>query len=363
MCSNETIYESECRKFISELEIPDGYELDISVVYDAKSMTSGYNSAMLNSDAKYKIYIHHDVYLINRHLLKDLLDIFRDESIGMVGQVGVKVLPESGVMWGEKGQDKRIGKWIQNGINKTQFFEGTDSTLPYDEVTAVDGLFIATQYDVKWRDDIFTGWDFYDVSQAYEFNKVGYKVVIPSNNMPWCLHDSKIMSLLNYYEYRNVFLREYCGRTVKNEEDNYALNCQRADIFVDKINEMLGSHTDKDFDVLCMLFNQKEFLSETARYSTKLMYAYVMMVIISKAKRGNEDKYVMDCYSIDEFMDKWRELKFLIFEIEFLGLEESIVKIRKKIKENNLSEILIDELIDTSALDKKLVKERIGYGK
>ena len=357
MCSNEITYENECRKFISMLSIPDGYELEVSVIYEARSMTSGYNRGMYLSDAKYKIYIHHDVYLINRNLLYDLLSIFSDDSIGMVGQVGVKEMPMSGVMWGEKGKDKRIGKWIQNGINKTKLFEGQKYSYPYDEVVAVDGLFIATQYDIPWREDIFTGFDFYDVSQAFEFRKAGYKVVIPSDNMPWCIHDSKTMSLINYYEYRDVFMKEYYGITTKCTEDNYSTNCIRADLYVSKINDMLKSHTKKDYDVLCMLFNQQDFLDNTVRYSTKLMYAYVMMVIISKASIGAEDAYVMNCYSIDEFIEKWRRLKFLIFEIEFLELNDSLIRLKELVKAYNLSDILINELINTVALNKERVRE------
>ena len=66
---------------------------------------------------------------------------------------------------------------------KTQLFVASDKqNKPYTEVEAVDGLFIATQYDVKWREDIFDGWDFYDISQSEEFHRAGYKVVVPYIN-------------------------------------------------------------------------------------------------------------------------------------------------------------------------------------
>ena len=31
------------------------------------------------------------------------------------------------------------------------------------EVEGVDGLLMATQYDIPWREDLFDGWDFYDL--------------------------------------------------------------------------------------------------------------------------------------------------------------------------------------------------------
>lgn len=55
MCSNDTQYEQECIKYINNLLIPEGYELDIKVIRDAASMTEGYNRGMnfLMPDIKY----------------------------------------------------------------------------------------------------------------------------------------------------------------------------------------------------------------------------------------------------------------------------------------------------------------------
>ena len=58
MCTNDEQYCEECIRYINDLKIPDGYEIDIITVKDAPSMTSGYNAAMNSSDAKYKVYMH-----------------------------------------------------------------------------------------------------------------------------------------------------------------------------------------------------------------------------------------------------------------------------------------------------------------
>ena len=79
----------------------------------------------------------------------------------------------------------------------------------YQEVEAVDGLLIATQYDVMWREDLFDKWDFYDVSSGFEMRRKGYKVVVPSMLEPWCLHDDGVMNLVNYYVERGKFIKEY----------------------------------------------------------------------------------------------------------------------------------------------------------
>ena len=63
-------------------------------------MTSGYNSAMTETDARYKIYMHQDVYIINKYFLLNIIDIFnKDDSIGMIGMIGSIHIPPSAVMW------------------------------------------------------------------------------------------------------------------------------------------------------------------------------------------------------------------------------------------------------------------------
>ena len=77
------------------------------------------------------------------------------------------------------------------------------------EVEAIDGLLMATQYDIPWREDLFDKWDFYDVSQSLEFIRHGYKVVVPYMEKPWCIHDDGFVNLVNYYGEREKLLREY----------------------------------------------------------------------------------------------------------------------------------------------------------
>ena len=77
------------------------------------------------------------------------------------------------------------------------------------DVEAVDGLLMITQYDVPWREDLFKGWDFYDISQSFEFRRAGYRVVVPEMAEPWCIHDDGFLNLANYYNERKIFQKEY----------------------------------------------------------------------------------------------------------------------------------------------------------
>ena len=62
ICTNNDLYLNECLHYIDHLVIPEGYEVDVLTIQDAISITTGYNEGMHASDAKYKIYMHQDVF-------------------------------------------------------------------------------------------------------------------------------------------------------------------------------------------------------------------------------------------------------------------------------------------------------------
>ena len=204
-CVNDDRYEQERLKYLNHLIVPEGYEVESLSVREAKSMTAGYNEGMHGSDAKYKVYLHQDVFIVNRNFIQDLLDIFTEKDIGMIGMVGAAELPENSIMWNMP----RVGKLYVNLIYQSHksVFGGIEEK--YQQVQAVDGLLIATQYDLHWREDLFHYWDFYDVSQSQEFIQKGYRVVVPSQKQPWCIHDDGFNNLKNYYQARRIFNEQY----------------------------------------------------------------------------------------------------------------------------------------------------------
>lgn len=205
MCSNDELYERECISYIEKLALPAGFEREVLTVKEAASMASGYNEAMQESDAKYKIYLHQDVFILHHNFINDILELFSNPQIGMVGMVGGMEVESIPVMWfGE-----RVGKLYTHAVDTACSSVLGEVEGRYQEVQAVDGFLMATQYDLKWREDLFQGWDFYDVSQSMEFRRKGYQVVVPHMEEPWCIHDDGILNLDHYYEAMEIFLKEY----------------------------------------------------------------------------------------------------------------------------------------------------------
>jgi len=204
--NNDDIYK-KCLSNISKLDVPAGYEVELLSVKKAESMASGFNSMIRNNEAKYKVYLHQDVFIINKTFIQDFLSVFSDTKVGMIGVVGSAQVPPNGIWW-ESAYN--FGKVYEShtGIIRLLSFRNIESK--FEEVQCIDGLIMITQYDIPWREDIFTGWHFYDLSQSLEFIRAGYKVIIPRQQQPWCIHDCGLTFVTNdYHNYRQVFLNEY----------------------------------------------------------------------------------------------------------------------------------------------------------
>lgn len=204
---NKDVYQKSL-SYITKLKIPEGMEIEIIAINDAKSITSAYNRAMQKSDSKYKVYLHEDVYIQNENFINDILNIFKaDQNIGLIGMVGAKVIPVSGI-WQE--DHWKVGKVFDSHGVLMELLNLNEIPELYTEVKGIDGLMMITQYDLWWREDIFDGLYFYDLSQSIEFLRKKLKVVVPSQQTPWCIHDCGIVTTSNKFEeYRNIFLDNY----------------------------------------------------------------------------------------------------------------------------------------------------------
>ncbi|MGF9600659.1 glycosyltransferase family protein [Bacillus subtilis] len=206
-CVNDDILYDLCKRHIYSLSVPPHMEVELIDIRNADSMASGYQKAMQDSDSKYKVYLHQDTFIINRAFIYDLLYVFQqNDGLGMIGVIGAEEVPQSGIWW---EASKKTGKVIE--------YRSTYSYLSFDEidetvktVQALDGLLLATQYDVPWRKDIFDGWHLYDTSQCFEFRKKGYIVGIPHQKEPWVLHAcGNEFDSDQYSYYLEKFLGEY----------------------------------------------------------------------------------------------------------------------------------------------------------
>ena len=208
-CVNDEDWYSECLLYLQHLEMPEGMQAEYLPIRGAKSMCAGYNEGLRRSDAKYKVSLHQDTLVVNKQLVRDLKALFADESIGAVGVIGCRNLPRSGIWWdGMRTYGRVLHACEPESVVDSV---GMQPEGAYMEVEAVDGLFIAMQYDIPWREELFTGWHLYDTSICKEVQRSGKRVVVPNQTEEfWCIHCPKEKPLASDYRgYQKTFLKEY----------------------------------------------------------------------------------------------------------------------------------------------------------
>lgn len=308
ICANKEGFLEECLWYIDQLSVPEGYECERMVIRDAKSMASGYNMAMTKSDAKYKIYLHQDTFILNQNMLSDLLDLFADHEIGMVGVVGTcdfSAGADYTLNWDVGGAEVSVG------IN-SHFLIGEKETDRTD-VVCIDGVLMATQYDLPWDEETFDGWDFYDISQSVNFLQAGFRVVVPCVRIKediWVYHDKGRSAYDAWERYRKIFCDKY-----------RSLGYEYSDIGLLKMNEELNNQRNQifkvfqagDFDLTNELLNR---LGEDD-LDLRLCYVALFLSIRSEEIMTIGRSSYSEARELDVFIEEFDELKFMCRRMYF----------------------------------------------
>jgi glycosyl transferase family 2 len=202
-CVNDETQYATCLRYLTALQIPSEYSVERIAVLGATSMAEGYQRAMETSPARYKIYVHQDVYVVHQRLLLELIHLFRTyPRLGMVGVMGTTRLPASGIWWVNNASYAYGWDWLYvrlasvlRGISllptayqrRLRFQRLRSFVGDYLPAVAVDGLLMATQYDLPWIDPL-RGFMLYDQVQSLEFIKAGLEVGIARQGAIWCIH-------------------------------------------------------------------------------------------------------------------------------------------------------------------------------
>lgn len=335
ICTNNMQYYSECVRYIEDLEVPEGYSTDIICIQEAESMTQGYNAGMQASDAKYKVYLHQDTFILNTHFLFDILHIFeQDERIGMLGVLGGETLPTDAncyLQWDVGAILVYNTKGVIKCVNRQERIKG------YMPVMAVDGLIMVTQVDIPWREDFLEGWDFYDVSQSLEMRKEGYQVVVPYQEEPWCYHDCGLSKLENYDYYRHKVIEEYPRYFREGGDLEEELKEKKYREEIKGIRE--GMHKIANagaYDELCRFTNDiREFnLADTwIQEMTNLMDIYSL-------EKANGKGKISEWWALkdwEQLYEYYRWLRFVLLRTGYQREDERIEELKTMIGEGRLT--------------------------
>jgi Glycosyltransferase like family len=187
-CVREDALYDRLRSSIDALERPEGVELGLFTEREERNLSAAYNRLQAAAAGwRYKAYLHDDVVILNRRLVGDVLRIFRDRRVALIGVAGCRYLPESCVWWDGSGV---VGKVVHLVGDRREALELEEPASELERVEAVDGVFMATQHDLPWDEEI-PGFHFYDVAQSTRYLLAGCDVVVPRQVEPWLAHEHR----------------------------------------------------------------------------------------------------------------------------------------------------------------------------
>ena len=172
---------------------------------------------------------------------------------------------------------------------------------------------------------MFQGWDYYDISQCYEFHRKGLKVVVPEQREYWCYHDNKFSRLADYDKWRKKFVEEYqdvypfkySARVTENQKEMEAL--------INSLSDILKQHLTRgemqEFNTICSNseIKQKLWAREFCEISN----------ICIGEENGNTEKNICQ-EDAQSTLNHLRRLRHLLKRVEY----------NAGIQEDNLREII-----------------------
>ena len=172
---------SAIRPYLAAIDVPQGYEVELIEVFADGNVADTYQRIMGQSDAKYKVYLAAGSILLRLNFFEEMLRVFEDPMIGVMGLVGAKQLSTTGLLATSPFVKGRLLYADDTDFN------GADIDGEMEEVMAVSGDLIATQYDIPWRSDLFHSDCFYAEAQCIEFRRKGYRTALPKQEEAWLL--------------------------------------------------------------------------------------------------------------------------------------------------------------------------------
>ena len=194
---------TQSRARLEQLALPAGFALDFVPVRGAPSMCAGYNAGMAMTDARYKLYLHQDMMAECMDLLPLLVSFFNAHpDVGLVGLAGSFDWEPHAIWWDAQQCYCNLDVWAHaNGAQQSHGLVTGRMDAPWAPAAMLDGIFLMTQVDVPWREDVFRGWHFYDISACAEMRRAGHGIAILRQDTPWFAHCSGNIKVNMAYHY------------------------------------------------------------------------------------------------------------------------------------------------------------------
>lgn len=182
-----------CLASIRTLKVPAGYEIKlVRWQKGQQSLAETERQLVQESSAKYKIFLDSRVSFIAEDVLGSLLKIFRSNpEIGAIGICGSRCFSC------EEDALSRVGGFFAldaGGTPREYAWPMQDENADYEYVQHLNGMMIATQYDLPAQETGAQSWLGVNLLRSFDYTQFGYRLAVPKQVHPWCLFASEAPS-------------------------------------------------------------------------------------------------------------------------------------------------------------------------
>ena len=189
--------EYEQKKFRKEIDNSIGLKKDLYqiIVYDNHgdvSLTQAYNyawNALTIQDKELSDYIlvfcHHDIHFKTKGWGKNLLNIYNNNEVDIIGLAGTDTLYNHGVWWlDDTGKLTKKNLWgkVWHTDSKKEWksdFTADKKSEKLQPVVAIDGVFMVVNPTTCFKfDEDFDGFHYYDISFCVDNFLFGKKIAV-----------------------------------------------------------------------------------------------------------------------------------------------------------------------------------------
>ena len=202
--SDEALYRT-CLESLQALHLPAGYEAELFTLAVGKPYAVQANKALALSDAKYKIYINDDMCLVQPRFFGELLAIFKNAAVGMVGAGGSQSLPVDGNVLSSVYKRGVVYVPAEDGFSELRFGDATGKAA---DVRCILPSFFATQWDIFW-DESYEKQYYAVLAHCCAFEEEGRRIVVPLPKNIWCAYQVKDISFDGSEADRKKFFTRY----------------------------------------------------------------------------------------------------------------------------------------------------------
>ena len=196
-----------CVASLQAARLPAGYALEIFPLTAAQPYAKQVNEILSRTTAKVKIFINDDVCLTSPLAIEQMLEIFREEDVGMAGFLGSRSLPVSGNLLEAPDVWGAVRMPMKGRLEEIRFGKADEQTFTAD-VRFLCPSFFATQIDLPW-DESYEGQYYAVLAHCRAMEEYGKRIAAPLPQEIWCAYQRENISFDAGEEDRRRYFAAY----------------------------------------------------------------------------------------------------------------------------------------------------------